>query len=123
MDPLLNGRRRLPDGIQADGEQPDSQLNEDSLELIGQELVPVTPLRSTTAEQGPSTTQDRDSERENQGKENKTAREEMEVSVVRGVPKALAPSPAASQPLPPNSCPHSKRHRAVHHTSTERRKL
>ena len=92
-------RRRLPDGQETSEEQPEKEDKEVSLVLIGQEMVPVTPQRSTTAEQGPSTSQDRGSEGNQQRGHVADETVGFEMEVVRSFPKAFAPSTPVSDPL------------------------
>ena len=88
MDPLLTRRRRLPEGVQTDGEQPDLEPKEESLQL-SQELAPMTPMRSTTAEQGPSTSQDRASGNMQHGDEEVFDRGKLALEVATNIPKAF----------------------------------
>ena len=91
-------RRRRSTGEKTSDGQPEIEEPSQELQLVGQELVPTTPLRSTTAEQ-PSASQDRVSERENGEDGFQKGRMETSVEVARSYPRALAPSTPPSQPL------------------------
>ena len=92
----MTRRRRSSDDPEISDGQPDSE--EPKLQLIGQEVVPTTPQRSTTVEQGPSASQDRVSERVQQGEEDRNRESEWHLEVVRGIPKAYTPSPPLFTP-------------------------
>ena len=95
----MTRRRRSTGGKVASDGQPESDEDlQQEMQLIGQEMVLATPLDSTTAEQ-PSASQDRVSERENGEGDGQNGKRESRLEVVRGQPRALAPSPPLSQPL------------------------